>query len=186
MQSQILNNLISTGAITLAIIFVGRKLIEQIFSRDLEKFKSDLEKDAFRFRTRFEKLHAERAETIKNLYQKIIIAERNLADLIHPFQPGESSQEEKAKLTVESVNDLVSYFYENRIFLDGMTERSTDRIVSVCREAWQSFDLITMMKRADDREYLKEWSKLYKEFSKESPKATKRITKKFREILGTE
>jgi hypothetical protein len=82
-----------TGIVVSGFVWLIKKISEQMLSRDLEKFKSDLEMDAFQFKTRFEKLHAERAEVIKNLYQKIIDAEQNLNSLIHPFQPaGQPSQ----------------------------------------------------------------------------------------------
>ena len=53
-----------------------RKLIEQFFSKDLEKFKSKLEKEAIRHKTQFETLHAERAVVIKEVYKQIVQTQR--------------------------------------------------------------------------------------------------------------
>lgn len=166
---------------------MAKKIGEQLLSRDIEKFKSDLEKESFRFRTKFEKLHGDRAEVIKNLYTKIVDTEENLSSLMSPFQPaGTDPQEVKAKKSADSINDLISYFERNKIFLDEKTEKSISKIVEICRSAWYDFDLVRMLKEDQDKTYHKQWNEAWNKFKDQSPKTKHKVIQSFRQILGIE
>lgn len=52
------------------IAWLIRRLFQQFFEKDLDKFKVDLLKETVQFRIRYEKLHSERAEVIKEVYKK--------------------------------------------------------------------------------------------------------------------
>jgi len=74
--------------ISVAFVYLTRKITEQFLVRDLEKFKYDLEKEAMKHRVKFEKLHMERAQVIKEIYYKfhdIRNKLRELADKIYKY-----------------------------------------------------------------------------------------------------
>lgn len=59
---------IITSVVVPAVVWLVKKITEQFLARDLEKFKTDLEKEAIRHKVKFEQLHIERAQVIKEIY----------------------------------------------------------------------------------------------------------------------
>jgi uncharacterized coiled-coil protein SlyX len=74
---------------TTVLVFVGRKLVEQLFIRDVERFKSDLQRETaveverlrsqlaqerYEHETRFRWLHGRRADAIAGVHQAVIRA----------------------------------------------------------------------------------------------------------------
>lgn len=185
--NEILNTLISTSAVTATVIFVGKRVVEFWFSKDLEKFKADLEKESIKLRIRYESLHTERAKVIKDLYSRIVDTEDKLASLMRPFQMvGEKPQSEKAKEAVRALQELIIYFEQNKIFLDEKSEEKVKKIVDICQETWLDFDFSQILKQYQDKDFVNKWNQAWEKFKKEVPGAKQEIIKEFREIIGIE
>jgi hypothetical protein len=52
----------------------------------LERFKSNLEKEAIEFKIKYERLHDERVEVIKKVYKKISQTYKSFHSLMCPLQ----------------------------------------------------------------------------------------------------
>jgi hypothetical protein len=131
------------GAAALSVAgYLGRSLLSQVFAKELEKFKSDLEVVTGRNRFRFEKMHLERAEAIKQTYQKLVVSTNYLGSLLRPLQEaGELSEKDKAERFTDAANGFQAHFEENRIFFAKDIEDKVERFISKTREACNLYRL---------------------------------------------
>lgn len=186
MYLDLIENLGIFAIIISASAWVIRKYAELIFSRDLEKFKSNLEKESIEFKIRYEKLHSERAEVIKEVYKKIVKTYKSFHSLMNPIQlAGELKEEEKSKLAVEEVNKLIDYYEENRIFFEENIAIAIDKLLNEFRKSWHQFGYSRIL-RDDRAPDVDEWNKAWEQISKEIPEIKVMIEKEFRKIIGVE
>jgi hypothetical protein len=184
-MNEIIKNLISTGAITAVIIFLGQKVVELQYSKELEKFKAELSRQITEFNIRFKLLHTKRASVVKTIYQKLVQADDAIYSLTKPLQmTGENPQNIKAKKAVESINDLISYYEMNKLYLDGSNENRMDKIIKLCKKTWINFDTANNLKKSNDKQYARMSKDEWKEYEIESAALKKEIRKEFRSIIG--
>jgi len=168
------------------IAWLIRQVFKQSFAKDLEKFKADLSKEAIQFRIRYEKLHSERAEVIKKVYEKISRTYRAFRSYMCPLQlAGESSEKEKGKKAADEVNALVDYYEANRIFFEEEVAKEVDSLLQEFREAWNQFNY-SKYKTGKGHRDVEEWNKVWKKISEETPKTKELIENRFRKIIGIE
>jgi len=168
------------------IVWLIKQLFRQYFVKDIEKFKSDLSKEAIQFRIRYEKLHSERAEVIKEVYKRISRTYRAFKSYMCPLQlAGEPSEKEKCKKAVEEFNALLDYYEENRIFFEEEVAKEIDSLLQKFREAWDQFDY-SKYKTGGEYRDVKEWNKAWKKISEETSKTKELIESRFRRIIGIE
>ncbi len=110
--------LTSTTVLMVILGFIAKSIIEQILSRDItsykanlymenEKFVSEIQKSAFENQYRFQKLFTTQAETIAELYEKLVQATEDAESLTSIVQfSHEPSLAEKAKKACKSSNEL--------------------------------------------------------------------------------
>jgi hypothetical protein len=167
-----------------ALVLIIRKLIEQFFSKDLEKFKSELEKELIKHRTKFEILHAERANVIKEVYRKIVKTQRAFESLIKPMQlAGEPTEKEKTKILAYEFNGLASYYTENRLFFNEALAQEIDKLLQKFIEIWNQWGYMKDLQQIGQPN-VKEWSKAWDRVKDEIPPIQKAIEDKFRDIIG--
>ena len=185
---EILQNLGIFGLIVAGMAWLFRELFKQVLSRDLEKFKADLEKQAIEFRIRYERLHGERVEVIKEVYKKIARTYKSFHSLMNLLQlVGEPSQEEKGKEASKNANELVDYYEENRIFFEEKLAGDIDSLLAGFRDAWFKFESHRISKSVGDhKESLNQWNLAWNQIQKEVPKVKKQLENKFRNILSIE
>lgn len=182
---QVIQLLIGSSAVAAVVIFLGKKIVELLLSKDLEKFKADLQKESVRFQIKYQALHSERAIVIETLYEKIVIAEEKLSSLISPFQSArEPPLHQKAKKAASSINDLVRYFDRKKIFFDEKVEKAVEKMIEVYKSSFYHFDYSQVLKGVQAKEFIKEWSEAWKKFNKESLRTKRVIEKEFRIIIG--
>lgn len=183
---EILETLGITAIFSVALVFIIRKLIEQFFTRDLEKFKSELEKEVIRHKTQFETLHTERAVVIKETYKRIVKTQRAFESLINPLQlGGELTEEEKTKQLVEKSNDLFDYYAENRLFFGEELAQEIDTLLKKFMGIWRQWNYAKDFKEGRTPD-VEEWGKAWDQVKGEIPPIKESIEKKFRGIIGIE
>lgn len=183
---ELLTLLGTNAAIVGAVAWLGREVSKQFFSKDLEKFKLNLEKESLRYRIRYERLHTEKAEVIKELYKMLSRAHDSMSTLTCPGQfGGEPSIEEKAKTAEGAVNGLISYYEENKIFLEECLAKEFDKLVDLLKNAWWEFQTSQELRGSGEPGNAGKWYKAWETVSKEGvPDVRKRIEDKFRSIIG--
>lgn len=167
-----------------ALVLIVRKLIEQFFSKDLEKFKADLEKEIIKHKTKFETLHTERANVIKEVYKRIVKTQRAFESLIKPLQlAGEPSEEEKTKLLTEEFNALANYYTENRLFFNEELAQEVDKLLKKFLDIWHQWGYARNLRQMNEPN-VKEWGKAWDQVKDEIPPIKRTIENKFRDIIG--
>ncbi len=183
LAQELLRFLIVSSALSTAAVFIIRHLVDRFFARDLEKFKSELEKDVLRDHIRYEKLHTERATVIKKVYRDIVNVYRDFSSLMNPLQmAGEPTKEEKTKKAAESANTFLNDFEENRIFFEEELAERLDTLQTSLRKIWLDFQYKDDLPLGKER--LAEWSKAWTAIQEEIPQLKKIIESDFRNILG--
>ncbi|MFP5222449.1 MAG: hypothetical protein ACLGSA_09175, partial [Acidobacteriota bacterium] len=119
-----------SSAITVLLGFVLRAYIKTSFDKSLERFKSKVSQDVERFKSdlvrinnehsiTYSKLHAERAEIIKIIYERLVDLKSSLHSFLKPLQcSSEQSLTTKFGIVVDNYNGAAGYYYKNKIFLD--------------------------------------------------------------------
>jgi hypothetical protein len=108
---QMVGLIVAPALVVGAIAWILRGIVSQGFARDLQKYKSELERQDFEHRERFSLIHQRRAEIIATLYGKIARTNSVEADLVGIFQPGGQSLMEKKKKAADIYNDMSAYFF---------------------------------------------------------------------------
>jgi len=106
-------------ALSLTFGYLGKKAIEAYVAGRIESYKSDLQQLATEHSVRFQRLHGERAEIIKDLYAKVAVLDDTLHSTLRPLQlVGESPMPDKVSRLSAQFNELREYFLPRRIFFD--------------------------------------------------------------------
>ncbi|HEX5429462.1 MAG TPA: hypothetical protein VFX17_00055 [Patescibacteria group bacterium] len=164
-----------------AFTYLSKRLIDHQFTKEIEKFKSDLVIAANRDSTTYKELHARRADVIHQLYKKITRTYRAYESLINPMQFfSELSPDEKKKIASDAYKDLFQYFDERRIYFKEEIENKIDRFTSDIININNEFimkDFVSVTK-------IEKWNKVWIRLKEETPKIQKEIKDEFRLIMG--
>ena len=128
-----------------------------------------------RRKTVHDRLYEERAKVVASLFERFESVDQRFYSLIKPYdQAGEPNKREKAKLAVESFNELQSYYRCNSIWLSRGTSSRVKSFVDEYRQVFKDYDT----------EDIQKWLDVWKSFEKESPEIKERLETEFRAALG--
>lgn len=170
-------------AVLIVMAYLLRQWLSSQISRDLEKFKADLDRSLFEYKTKFSLIHEVRAQVIGELYGKISRASSMLARLVHIFQMGNGiSLLDKKKAVAEVAQGMQDYYNEKRIYLDDSTCEKIDGIIEVLHSVFVTFDVAQKgdSYEPDDSGL---WREANREFREKWPPLKKALEKEFRDIL---
>ncbi|WP_296935295.1 hypothetical protein [uncultured Marinobacter sp.] len=190
---EVINFLGGATAISLTVAFLGKKAIEAFLQGRIESYKKNLERIASENSIRFQRLHSERAEIIKDFYEKLAVLDDTLYSTLRPFQAvGEPELEEKVKELSVQFNDLREYFLPKRIFFENDLCELIDKILETAKGVF--FDITTFPVDIKDTHYkydrglLKErhefWEKARNIHNNEIASLKRDLEDEFRQILG--
>lgn len=166
------------------LFLIVRGFVDWTVARDLEKYKAGLEREAIRFKIRYEGLYGERALVTKEVYKRLVKTERAFRSLMSPIQfRGEKNREDKAGVVTEKADALQDYFFENRIFFEEEVASKIDELLDEFWSAWIRFLDSAESKEAGEPHgaELKEARKVVND---RIPPLKKAIEQKFRSIVG--
>lgn len=181
---QLIGLIITPVVVVGAIAWFLKGLIAQGFTRDLQRFKSELEQESFERRERFSLIHQRRAEVIATLYGKIARTKALTADLVGIFQQGGQSLIEKKKRVSDVYNDMSSYYFENRLFLPRETAEKTEQLVMTLRDVLIEFDTAQMGNDEYKPDKSGLWKQAYQRLRDEVPPILEELEGEFKDILG--
>ena len=194
---EILKTVGSSAVVVAAVAWVGRSIVSQFLSMDLEEHKlklkadadrelarltADLQIAAARERTRFDLLHQKRAEVIAKVYALIARTHRAARNFARPMEwSGEPTKQEKFDELSAVGNELGTYFGENRIYFPEKTCTEFDEMYHKIRIATQ-----TMMDDLGSGEggRMRSWADAWKAVDSEVPPMLRELELQFRQILG--
>jgi len=192
-MQEIIEFLGGATAISLTIGYLGQRAIDGYVSGRIEAYKGELQRIASEHSIRFQRLHSERAEVIKEFYAKLAVLDDTLYSTLRGFQAvGEPPLTEKVSRLAEQFNSLRDYFLPRRIFFDEDLCKLIDQIFDIAKDIF--FDITTYKVDPTDIEYrynrevLKErhefWDKGRAAHSKEFAELKSKLEAQFRDLLG--
>ena len=181
---QLIGLIVAPAVVVCAIAWLLRGMISQGFARDLQRYKSELERQDFEHRERFSLIHQRRAEVIATLYGKIAKTKSVLAALVGILQPGGQSLKEKIKQTDNIYTDMSAYFYENRILLPKETAEKTEKLLIAMRDVLIEFATSQMGNDEYKPDQTGLWLQAFHRLREEVPPILAELENEFKDLLG--
>jgi len=169
-------------------------------AKEFEVFKAQVDKESYKFQTQFSSLHAERAQTTRELYKKLKgfydkLYRVNIHANMQP--PPEFQSELEVELIIELRNaylDLSQTFEENRIMFSKIIIDKVSELTALYWEhefIYQKVRIYEQMRELDKSEELrkktkKRYEELYDIYHDTIPLILSAIENEFRELLGVE
>jgi DNA-directed RNA polymerase subunit F len=192
----ILENIGVFGIASGLLAWLVKSLVSQSLARDLkvfeanlqkahaveiERLKSDLRADSFEHETRFSRLHQTRAETVAELYKRMVQTEETIRTLLGDVQPAEKEECEKLFWKAGGqTGELFRFFEERRIYFDEELCGLLDAHASHFRQAWlygSPYVELTPEQREETQQRLNELANAI-------PRVRHAIEVRMREMLG--
>lgn len=209
MATAVLVSLAASGALTAALVFLLRTWISERlkgaikheYDQKLETYKAALQAEAdtaiervradmriaaFERETRFAKLHAQRAETIAELYARLQELYARVSDYVKTL---ETSNDPTHEVRREAINKALrafnEYYRPRRIFLPAATEMRTSKLESELFHAARIFATGVEGGR-DEKTGRDSWEDAYQRLHKEAEPIFDELKAEFRKLLGDE
>lgn len=194
MQWQEIVEFLGGAAVFGAVIaYLGKTAIDAFVSGRVESYKKNLERIAVEHSVQFQRLHSERADVMKTLYEKLARLDEVLASTLATFQSVSGLPLiEKVQLMSKHFNETREYFVPRRIFFDESTCALVDRVLEVARGIF--FDVTTYEVDVHhpqykyNREILKErhefWEKARTAHKSDFSPLKRNLEEQFRRLLG--
>ena len=186
------------SSIVAGIIFVLRKFFEQALTRDIERFKGNLQSELeqtklqfanelqrkyFEFQTKFSSYHQKQVEVIGELYGMLNETEWSVIELVHPMQSGVGRTiTEKVHETYGKCVELSRFFSKHRIYLNEDICQIMDTIITELRKSIIKFDVSHM--NVSGNPDLDMWLEAWKVMEEELPRLKKALENQFRRNLS--
>lgn len=110
--------------------------------KDFEKYKAFLQIEAYKSNYKFELLHIERANVIKNLFVKLVKVMNEYSIILQPLNEMQrriNNIDEKIKIADTDCRDLQDYFSNNELFLPKDIALSVNKVISDLIVSWVYF-----------------------------------------------
>ncbi len=182
------------------IVWLAKAIFNQLLSRDIERYKTDLRAvhdnalerlradlriEAFAKETVFAKLHAKRVEVIQDLHKQIAVVSRTMNALMSPMQfSGGSSESEKAADAEQAAHAFQTYLSDNQIYFDEDLCNLLDAFGNKLWDAWVTYATYGSDEKGVERERRQTRFEAWKKLSDELPEIQRQIEKSFRKLLG--
>lgn len=181
---QLAGLIVAPTVVVAAVAWILRALIAQSFARDIQLYKSELDRANFEHQQRFSTIHQRQAEVIANLYGKIARSKAVTGDLVGIFQQGGQSLMDKKKRAADVYNDMSAHFYENRIFLPRDAAEKAETLIGTLKDVLIEFDTAQMGNDEYKPDETGLWQQAYKRLRDEVPPVLEELESEFKTILG--
>jgi hypothetical protein len=177
------------------LVFILRKLFEQLLSRDIENYKAklqiefehsklrlenELQARLFEFQTKFSLYRQAQAEVIGELYEILSETEMIVSSLVNPVQSHDrKTQPERIDEAEEQKVRLARFLNKKRIYLDENVCQKMDTVIVALQKALVRFEgsqrgpLILEM-----------WHDAWKVMEEEVPPIKRALERAFRQALS--
>ena len=124
--------LISTAVLGGLLVWLFKELFKMRFSRDLEKYKGEIDNYFYKEKLRFSRLYEERAIVIKDLYIRLKryneSLKKNLSDIEKLSEVDWDQKNENIDKTLSIANEFGEYYLQNRILLEKAICEKIDKL----------------------------------------------------------
>ncbi len=173
--------------------YLGKAAIDAYLKGRLDQHKSDLDRLATEHSVRFQRLHSERADIIKEMYSHLAKMDEALTSCLKSFQHvGDMPLDEKVNSLPDLYSALLSYYVPRRIFFEQAVCKDVDAILEHFRTIYYEITAYpvdpTDPTYQHNRQALLErrdfWEKARAMHSKEFSSAKRALEHAFRSTLG--
>jgi len=177
------------------VAFLGKTAIDAYVIGRVESYKAELQRLTTEHSVRFQRLHSERAEVIKEFYAKFVQLDETLHSTLRAFQQvGEPVLKDKVAQLADQFNGLRTFYLPRRIFFAEPLCTLIDSILDIAKGIF--FDITTYEvdpqspEYVDNREALRErrdyWEKARSIHKEEFAQVRAQLETQFRALLGIE
>ena len=177
------------------IAYLGKTAIDAYVNGRVEAYKAELQRLTTEHSVRFQRLHSERAEVIKEFYAKFVQLDETLHSTLRAFQQvGEPALKDKVAQLADQFNGLRNYYLPRRIFFAEPLCTLIDSILDMAKGIF--FDITTYdvdpqsPEYVGNREALRErreyWEKARTTHNNEFAQVRAQLEGQFRALLGIE
>ena len=186
-------------AVLLAVVaWLIRSLIRHLLSKDIERYKFDLKREADKelalikaalniealtYQIRFSKLHDRRADIIERLYKKIVALETAAACLKAEFHMDEDEElKQKADTLIDRYFEVYAFIEDNKIYF---SEDLSNNIKDFNTLYFNLSIKIYYQSKPDNKEnFIKAFREEKDKFDSQNKKIKTVIESDFRKLLG--
>jgi len=176
------------AALLLVITFLGRSLIGNFLTKDIEKFKGDLQLAAIEHEIRFSKLHEKRAEVLADLYKLLVAATWETASFASPWEfAGELDKKQKYQKAMNAIAEYFRFFDQHRIYIPQELCASLEAFAQGLRSPTIGFGVYLPFEFPNERtaeEKFKAWDKAWESVQTDIPQLRRALEAEFRKLLG--
>ena len=116
------------------IAYLGKTAIDAYVAGRVEAYKGELQRTTAEHSVRFQRLHAERAEVIKEFYAKLALLDEALASTLARFQVAvDTPLAEKVQTLSKHFNETREYFVPRRVFFEESTCLMVEKVLGLAR-----------------------------------------------------
>lgn len=177
------------AAVLLILGFLGRSLINNALSKDLEKFKGQLQLAATEHEITFRRLHERRAEVVADLYRLLVEATWEAESFANPVEF--TDEPDKKQKYIAAQNAIAAYFRffdQHRIYLSPDLCNTLEKFAREIREPVLRFGMWVRYENPEGQTAILKndaWDAAWKKTKEEIPKLREAIEKEFRVLLGS-
>lgn len=201
---------IGAGLIVSVIGFLGKKVIDQILNKDLEKFKNNLHSENEKTKLQFEKdiesfranlnllyskqiqLYSKKSEIIENLYQKLVDLNNIMLDMTASFrnitgkdeQTVQMEELERVNKAAECGNDFFKFYGTNKIYFEKTTCSLIENLQQQFREVHSDYSFRHTFGMPPSEMTYEMAKKASERVRKDIPKLMETLEDDFRQTLG--
>jgi hypothetical protein len=167
--------------------FLARSLVLHLLSKDIAKFKVDLEKIAYGHQIRFSQLHDKRAQVIAELYGSIVALERKAEVFVRLLLASDKEKNNSRLIELwDAADKFQDVFQKNRIYFE---ERICKKIDSLNESLSDPISKLVMhnemsVQSNNYKDLFQSWDAATKQINEIIPGVKSDIEFEFRNILG--
>jgi len=177
------------------VIYIGKLVLNKSSELILANHKNKLELSKIEHQVRFSKLHTDRGESIKSIYQNLYEIERRLKHMTSSAQgPEWKENRERETESEKQFAETLIHFEKSRIYLSEELCEKIGETFDLCKEIiidmHSAKDEATWEKQGDyvqdGKRSIDYWRNARKKAEKDVVSSRLELAKVFREIIGVE
>jgi hypothetical protein len=187
----IITAILASGAWLLIVVFLGKSLIANWFSKDIEKYKGQISAQNSEKKIILSRVNEKRAEAIAEIYQGIIKYTAKAKKFVHQAEHVDEEERENLLNSLsESANQFREIYSKNHLYL---TKTTCSRIQDVFKEVQiPAHNFIFALGAylhsggVTKEQYVTEWGTAFTSFADKIPTLLEDLENQFRSLLGVE
>ena len=152
---------------------------------ELERLKADLQIASKEHEIRFVRLHERAAETIAEIYAKLLPFIDGAIDFTRPYEtPGGRPRRDRGKIALDAWLDFREYYRPRRIFLPSTTVEQIEAFENKLMRLIGEFGLGVLHESVPKEHADSKWAEIAKIMKEDVPPLIKALEEEFRACLG--